>query len=200
MEGDNQYNAEGFGKVDADRFVRFATLPPVLHLQLKRFEFNMQTYSFDKVREAKVHCRPVASPLIPSYSASYSCGTGGVLRPPPPHLTTRNVFCHQINTEFNFPLEFDMAPYMCEASAGAGMGGAEASAASAVSAGGGAGAGAGTGVGAGAGNDASGTGAEALSDEPVSLTNASAETTAKACLLAAQCADTTCVELFSQLR
>lgn len=49
MEGDNQYSAEGFGKVDADRFVRFATLPPVLHLQLKRFEFNMQTYSFEKV-------------------------------------------------------------------------------------------------------------------------------------------------------
>ncbi len=49
MDGDNQYNAEGFGKVDAERFVRFATLPPVLHLQLKRFEFNMQTYSFEKV-------------------------------------------------------------------------------------------------------------------------------------------------------
>jgi hypothetical protein len=92
MEGDNQYNAEGFGKVDADRFVRFATLPPVLHLQLKRFEFNMQTYSFDKVREVKVHCPPVASPLFPSYSASYFCGSGGVLRAPPPPFPTRHFF------------------------------------------------------------------------------------------------------------
>jgi hypothetical protein len=88
MEGDNQYNAEGFGKVDADRFVRFATLPPVLHLQLKRFEFNMQTYSFDKVREAKVHCRPVASPLIPF--ALHRTPVVPVASPPP--FPTRHFF------------------------------------------------------------------------------------------------------------
>ena len=68
MDGDNQYSAEGHGKQDATRSVRFAALPPVLHLQLKRFEFNMHTYSFDKV-----------------------------------------------NTRFEFPEEFDMAPYLVTA-------------------------------------------------------------------------------------
>ena len=52
MEGDDQYNTETYGKQDATRSVRFSVLPPVLHLQLKRFEFNMQTYSFDKVNTA----------------------------------------------------------------------------------------------------------------------------------------------------
>lgn len=49
MTGDNQYMVEGSGKHDADRFVRFETLPPVLHLHLKRFEFSMTTFSMEKV-------------------------------------------------------------------------------------------------------------------------------------------------------
>ncbi|KAM0792135.1 hypothetical protein ACM66B_004835 [Microbotryomycetes sp. NB124-2] len=42
LEGDNQYNAEGFGLQDARKGVVFESFPPVLHLQLKRFEYDMQ--------------------------------------------------------------------------------------------------------------------------------------------------------------
>lgn len=41
LEGDNKYMAEGFGLQDAKKGVIFESFPPVLHLQLKRFEFDM---------------------------------------------------------------------------------------------------------------------------------------------------------------
>ena len=44
-----RYHAGDFGKQDAKKFVRFAQLPPVLHLQLKRFEFDMTTMVMAKV-------------------------------------------------------------------------------------------------------------------------------------------------------
>jgi ubiquitin carboxyl-terminal hydrolase 7 len=40
MDGDNQYRAEGYGLQDAEKGVTFLTFPPVLHLQLKRFEYD----------------------------------------------------------------------------------------------------------------------------------------------------------------
>ncbi|GAA6033904.1 hypothetical protein NBRC10512_001767 [Rhodotorula toruloides] len=42
LEGENRYNAEGFGLQDAKKGVIFEEFPPVLHLQLKRFEYDMQ--------------------------------------------------------------------------------------------------------------------------------------------------------------
>ncbi|GAA6050111.1 hypothetical protein JCM3770_001378 [Rhodotorula araucariae] len=42
LEGENRYNAEGFGLQDAKKGVIFEAFPPVLHLQLKRFEYDMQ--------------------------------------------------------------------------------------------------------------------------------------------------------------
>ncbi|KAJ1915568.1 ubiquitin-specific protease ubp15 [Tieghemiomyces parasiticus] len=41
LEGDNKYMAEGFGLQDAKKGVIFEAFPPVLHLQLKRFEYDM---------------------------------------------------------------------------------------------------------------------------------------------------------------
>ncbi len=41
LEGENKYNAEGFGLQDAHKGVIFESFPPVLHLQLKRFEYDM---------------------------------------------------------------------------------------------------------------------------------------------------------------
>eukprot|EP00957_Ditylum_brightwellii_P010946 829088-Ditylum_brightwellii.AAC.1 len=43
LEGENQYDASeaGFGKQDAKKGVRIHTLPPVLNIHLKRFEFDM---------------------------------------------------------------------------------------------------------------------------------------------------------------
>lgn len=49
LEGDNQYSTEQYGKQDATCFVKFSHLPPVLHLHLKRFEFNTTTYAMEKV-------------------------------------------------------------------------------------------------------------------------------------------------------
>jgi ubiquitin carboxyl-terminal hydrolase 7 len=50
MEGDNQYRAEGLGLQDAEKGVRFLTFPPVLHLQLKRFEYDFNRDAIVKVR------------------------------------------------------------------------------------------------------------------------------------------------------
>ncbi|CAI2180552.1 16272_t:CDS:10 [Funneliformis geosporum] len=42
LEGDNKYMAEGYGLQDAKKGVIFESFPPVLHLQLKRFEYDIQ--------------------------------------------------------------------------------------------------------------------------------------------------------------
>ncbi|KAG9126664.1 hypothetical protein FRC07_002537 [Ceratobasidium sp. 392] len=42
LEGDNKYQAEGLGLQDAKKGVVFQEFPPVLHLQLKRFEYDIQ--------------------------------------------------------------------------------------------------------------------------------------------------------------
>lgn len=49
LTGENKYNAEGFGLQDAKLGVVFTSLPPVLHFQLKRFE-----YDFERDRIVKV--------------------------------------------------------------------------------------------------------------------------------------------------
>lgn len=49
MDGDNKYFAEGHGLQDAKKGVIFENLPPVLHLQLKRFEYNFQADMMTKV-------------------------------------------------------------------------------------------------------------------------------------------------------
>lgn len=49
LVGENSYNAEGYGLQEAKLGVVFATLPPVLHIQLKRFE-----YDFERDRVVKV--------------------------------------------------------------------------------------------------------------------------------------------------
>jgi len=40
LEGDNQYAADGYGLQDAVKGVTFQSLPPVLHLQLKRYNYD----------------------------------------------------------------------------------------------------------------------------------------------------------------
>jgi len=49
LEGDNKYQAEGFGLEDAKKGVIFQSFPPVLHLQLKRFEYDIQRDAMVKV-------------------------------------------------------------------------------------------------------------------------------------------------------
>lgn len=50
MDGENRYAAEGLGLQDAKKGVIFESFPPVLHLQLKRFEYDMVRDQMVKVR------------------------------------------------------------------------------------------------------------------------------------------------------
>lgn len=51
LDGDNKYHAgEKFGLQDAEKGTRFLEFPPVLHLHLKRFEYDFQRDMQVKVR------------------------------------------------------------------------------------------------------------------------------------------------------
>lgn len=49
LEGENKYQAEGLGLQDAEKGIIFESFPPVLHLQLKRFEYDIQRDAMVKV-------------------------------------------------------------------------------------------------------------------------------------------------------
>lgn len=51
MDGDNQYHAEGHGHQDAKKGVIFEEFPQVLHLQLKRFQYNIESDSMMKIND-----------------------------------------------------------------------------------------------------------------------------------------------------
>jgi ubiquitin carboxyl-terminal hydrolase 7 len=51
LEGENKYMAEGFGLQDAKKGVIFKSFPPVLHLQLKRFEYDMERDAMVKIND-----------------------------------------------------------------------------------------------------------------------------------------------------
>ena len=51
LEGDNKYAAEGYGLQDAKKGVIFQSFPKVLHLQLKRFEYDFQRDAMMKVND-----------------------------------------------------------------------------------------------------------------------------------------------------
>ncbi|OLP80383.1 Ubiquitin carboxyl-terminal hydrolase 12 [Symbiodinium microadriaticum] len=49
LEGDNAYEAEGYGKQRAKKGIRFLRFPPVLNLQLKRFHFDLEKMDMVKL-------------------------------------------------------------------------------------------------------------------------------------------------------
>ena len=51
MDGENKYFAEGFGLQDAKKGVIFESFPQVLHLQLKRFEYDVHRDAMMKVND-----------------------------------------------------------------------------------------------------------------------------------------------------
>ncbi|OQO13895.1 hypothetical protein B0A48_00770 [Cryoendolithus antarcticus] len=51
LEGDNKYAAEGYGLQEAKKGVIFESFPNVLHLQLKRFEYDFQRDAMMKVND-----------------------------------------------------------------------------------------------------------------------------------------------------
>jgi ubiquitin carboxyl-terminal hydrolase 7 len=69
LEGENKYNAEGFGLQDAKKGVIFESFPPVLHLQLKRFEYDMQRDQNVKVNKSCLSTcisLSVTEPIVPT--------------------------------------------------------------------------------------------------------------------------------------
>jgi len=51
LQGDNKYQAEGFGYQDAKKGSIFLSLPPVLMLHLKRFEYDVQKDAMNKIND-----------------------------------------------------------------------------------------------------------------------------------------------------
>ncbi|TFK76518.1 cysteine proteinase [Pluteus cervinus] len=51
LDGENKYQAEGLGLQDAKKGIVFMSFPPVLHLQLKRFEYDMQRDAMVKIND-----------------------------------------------------------------------------------------------------------------------------------------------------
>jgi ubiquitin carboxyl-terminal hydrolase 7 len=50
LEGENEHQTEGLGLQDVKRGIIFESFPPVLHLQLKRFEYDIQRHAMVKVK------------------------------------------------------------------------------------------------------------------------------------------------------
>ncbi|KAI8081535.1 uncharacterized protein BX664DRAFT_340645 [Halteromyces radiatus] len=63
LEGDNKYHAEGYGLQDAKKGVIFESFPPVLHLQLKRFEYDIMRDTMVKINDR--HEFPLSIDLEP---------------------------------------------------------------------------------------------------------------------------------------
>eukprot|EP00055_Hartaetosiga_balthica_P000574 m.136939 g.136939 ORF g.136939 m.136939 type:complete len:1111 (-) comp11081_c0_seq1:147-3479(-) len=51
LDGDNQYHSDDHGMQDAKKGVIFESFPPVLHLQLKRFEYSFEYDDYRKVND-----------------------------------------------------------------------------------------------------------------------------------------------------
>ncbi|KAJ2913743.1 hypothetical protein MD484_g6676, partial [Candolleomyces efflorescens] len=51
LDGENKYQAEGLGLQDAKKGIIFESFPPVLHLQLKRFEYDIQRDAMVKIND-----------------------------------------------------------------------------------------------------------------------------------------------------
>ena len=49
LDGEDRYDAEGKGYQEAKKGVILDSFPPVLHLQLKRFDYDMERDQFVKV-------------------------------------------------------------------------------------------------------------------------------------------------------
>ncbi|KAK6156222.1 hypothetical protein DH2020_010470 [Rehmannia glutinosa] len=109
LEGDNKYHAEHYGLQDARKGVLFIDFPPVLQLQLKRFEY-------DFVRDTMVKFQNCSLPVILDYclpSLAISIHVDG----PMYDLELISVLVgsfsslnsvSEINDRYEFPLQLDL--------------------------------------------------------------------------------------------
>ena len=57
MDGDNKYDAGEHGLQEAEKGVIFLTQPPVLHLQLMRFQYDPMTDANIKINDRLVRAQ-----------------------------------------------------------------------------------------------------------------------------------------------
>jgi len=84
MDGENKYQAEGYGLQDAKKGVIFQSLPPVLHLQLKRFEYDWMRDVNVKINDRyefplDIDLKPYLDPEGEEYDQSWTYKLHGVL-------------------------------------------------------------------------------------------------------------------------
>lgn len=86
LDGDNKYMAEGYGLQDARKGIVFQSFPPVLHIQLKRFEYDIQRDAMVKVCKREFLAEDVTKASL------------------------------QINDRHEFPYEIDLSEFLDESS------------------------------------------------------------------------------------
>lgn len=84
MDGDNKYDASGFGLQDAEKGVNFESFPDVLHLQLKRYEYDFETDNMVKVHDRyeffdQIDLKPYMNKNAEHYNENWVYKLHGVL-------------------------------------------------------------------------------------------------------------------------
>ena len=84
LEGENRYQAEGLGLQDAKKGVIFQSFPPVLHLQLKRFEYDFMRDVNVKINDRyefplDIDLKPYLDPETTDASENWTYKLHGVL-------------------------------------------------------------------------------------------------------------------------
>ncbi|KAG7820411.1 hypothetical protein KL928_001848 [Ogataea angusta] len=84
LNGDNKYDASGYGLQDAEKGVVFESFPPVLHLQLKRFEYDFEYDQLVKINDKyeffdSIDLKPYLDKEAPNYDENWEYQLQGVL-------------------------------------------------------------------------------------------------------------------------
>lgn len=72
LDGENKYDASGFGLQDAEKGVIFESFPDVLHIQLKRYEYDFETDNMVKIHDRyeffdEIDLKPYLDKTSPGY-------------------------------------------------------------------------------------------------------------------------------------
>lgn len=84
LNGDNQYDASGYGLQDAEKGVIFEQFPDVLHIQLKRYEYDFETDNMAKINDRyefteAIDLKPYISKTSEVYDEDWEYELHGVL-------------------------------------------------------------------------------------------------------------------------
>lgn len=84
LDGDNKYDAGEFGLQDAEKGVIFESFPPVLHIQLKRYEYDFNIDQMTKINDRyefdqSIDLKPYLSKSAENYDENWEYELHGVL-------------------------------------------------------------------------------------------------------------------------